>query len=158
MSSSEEHISSSLVRPSSSISIFTEIFGKKLINCGHTHLFTFLERNGNETKRPDKRCFLYCQFEIARPNRGRIRPHRTYTEGVDIDPIAPEWLNISSKTSVDWRSFCSEVCSNWFLNQEQIGGEGVEVGIDETQLVRRKYERGRLLKDIWLFGSIEKDY
>ena len=51
-------------------------------------------------------------------------------------------LNISSKTSVDWRSFCSEVCYNWFLNQEQIDGEGVEVEIDETQFVRRKYERG----------------
>ena len=65
-------------------------------------------------------------------------------------------LNISSKTSVDWRSFCSEVCSDWFLNQEQIGGEGVEVEIDETQFVRRKYERVRLLKDIWLFGGIER--
>ena len=66
------------------------------------------------------------------------------------------YLNISSKTSVDWRSFCSEVCYNWFLNQEQIGGEGVEVEIDETQFVRRKYERGRLLNDIWLFGGIER--
>ena len=65
-------------------------------------------------------------------------------------------LNISSKTSVDWRSFCSEVCSNWFLNQEQIGGEGVEVEIDETQFVRKKYERGRLLNHIWLFGGIER--
>ena len=58
-------------------------------------------------------------------------------------------LNISSKTSVDWRCICSEVCSDWFLNQEQIGGEGAEVEIDETQFVSRKYERGRQLNDIW---------
>ena len=57
---------------------------------------------------------------------------------------------------MDWQSFCSEVCYNWFLHQEQIGGEGVEVEIDETQFVRRKYERGRLLNDIWLFGGIER--
>ena len=48
------------------------------------------------------------------------------------------------------------MCYNWFLNQEQIGGEGVEVEIDETQFGRRKYERGRLLNNIWLFGGIER--
>ena len=48
------------------------------------------------------------------------------------------------------------MCYNWFLNQVQIGGGGVEVKIDKTQFVRRKYKRGRLLKDIWLFGGIER--
>jgi len=29
------------------------------------------------------------------------------------------------------------------------------VEIDETLIVRRKYERGRILSQIWLFGGIE---
>ena len=65
-------------------------------------------------------------------------------------------LGLSSKSSVDWRSFCSEVCCNWFENQEAIGGPGVEVEIDETLIVRRKYGRGRVLNQIWLFGGIER--
>lgn len=65
-------------------------------------------------------------------------------------------LQFSTKSSVDWRSFCSEVCEDWFSNQEPIGGPGIEVEIDETLIVKRKYERGRILSQIWLFGGIER--
>ena len=65
-------------------------------------------------------------------------------------------LQISSRTSVDWRSFCSEVTDFWFTEQESIGGPGVVVEIDETLIVRRKYERGRVLSQVWLFGVIER--
>ena len=65
-------------------------------------------------------------------------------------------LGLSSRIIVDWRVFCAEVCAKWFDNQEAIGGENIEVEIDETQFVRRKYNRGRLLKDIWLFGGVER--
>ena len=54
-------------------------------------------------------------------------------------------LGLSSRIIVDWRVFCAEVCAKWFDNQEAIGGENIEVEIDETQFVRRKYNRGRLL-------------
>ena len=53
------------------------------------------------------------------------------------------------KTSVDWRSFCSEVAEQWFKNQESIGGSGLEVEIDETLISRRKYQGGRILKAVW---------
>ena len=45
-----------------------------------------------------------------------------------------EELGISSRTSVDWRSFCSEVCEKWLGEQEQIGGPGkeIEILVDET--------------------------
>ena len=43
-----------------------------------------------------------------------------------------ECLNISSRTSVDWRSFCSEVMDTWLNNQDTTGNEGVEVEIDEN--------------------------
>ena len=65
-------------------------------------------------------------------------------------------LGLSSRIIVDWHVFCAEVCAKWFDNQEAIGGENIEVEIDETQFVRRKYNRGRLLKDIWLFGGVER--
>ena len=51
-------------------------------------------------------------------------------------------LGISRRTSVDWRSFCSEVCEKWFQDQDPIGGEGVKVEIDETHIVKLKYHRG----------------
>lgn len=65
-------------------------------------------------------------------------------------------LSITSHTSVDWRSFCSEVTDFWFTNQKCIGGPGIVVEIDETLIVRRKYERGRVLSQVWLFGGIER--
>lgn len=72
--------------------------------------------------------------------------------------VIMENLNISLTTSIDWRSFCSEVCIHWLdNNQEQIGGPGISVEIDETVLVRRKYRRGRLIRTIWLFGGIERE-
>ena len=68
-----------------------------------------------------------------------------------------EELEISSKTSVDWRSFCSEVCEKWFYDQKPIGGPGKKVEIDETCIVKRKYNRGRVLNQVWLFGGIERE-
>ena len=65
-------------------------------------------------------------------------------------------LKISSATSVDWRSFCSEVTEYAFDNQEAIGGEGVIVEIDESHFGKRKFDRGRPLSNIWVFGGIER--
>ena len=56
-------------------------------------------------------------------------------------------VHISEKSSIDWRSFFSEVCQNYLDYQELIGGEVVIVEIDETliYIVKRKYNRGRVL-------------
>ena len=67
-----------------------------------------------------------------------------------------ECLDISSRTSVDRRSFCSEMTDTWFNNQDSVGGEGIQVEIDETVIVRRKFNRGREQKQLWLFGGIER--
>ena len=63
---------------------------------------------------------------------------------------------IGLQTSVDWRSFCAEVCEKWVGESEPIGGEGVTVEIDETHFVKRKFNRGRVLSSVWLFGGIER--
>ena len=65
-------------------------------------------------------------------------------------------LNISVKTSVDWRSFCCEVTEAWLDRQPPIGGQDVIVEIDETLIVRRKYNVGRQVPQLWLFGGIER--
>lgn len=65
-------------------------------------------------------------------------------------------ISFSSRTSVDWRSFCSEVTHYWFYNQDPIGGEGVIVEIDESCFGHRKFNTGRLLSQIWVFGGIER--
>ena len=65
-------------------------------------------------------------------------------------------LEISNNTAVDWKSFCSEVAAVWYENQESVGGDQVIVEIDETLFVKRKYNRGRILKEVWLFGGIER--
>ncbi|XP_068205419.1 male abnormal protein mab-31-like [Palaemon carinicauda] len=65
-------------------------------------------------------------------------------------------LHFSTRTSVDWRSFCSEVTLNWLYTQEPIGGPDIIVEIDETFFVKRKYHRGRQLSQVWLFGGIER--
>ena len=56
-----------------------------------------------------------------------------------------ECLNISSRTLVDWWSFCWEVTDTWFNNQDSIGSEGVEVEIDETVIVCCKFNWGHVL-------------
>ena len=45
---------------------------------------------------------------------------------------------------------------NWLKNQEPIGSNNVIVEINESLIVKRKYNRGRLLSQIWLFGGKER--
>lgn len=42
---------------------------------------------------------------------------------------------------------------DWFEKQEAIGGKGSAVEIDETLIVRRKHDIGRVLSEICLFGG-----
>ena len=66
-------------------------------------------------------------------------------------------LGFTNKTICDWRSFCSEVCQDWVERKlEKIGGVDVVVEIDEALLCKRKYNRGRVLEELWIFGGIER--
>jgi hypothetical protein len=67
-----------------------------------------------------------------------------------------ENLGLSLRSSIDWRSFCSEVAIFDLGQQGQIGGPGVVVEIDETCVARCKYNRGRPLSHLWLFGGVER--
>jgi len=60
------------------------------------------------------------------------------------------------QTIVDWKQFCRDVCVSYFLNHpEPIGGENRVVEIDESLFSRRKYNRGRILKEQWIFGGYD---
>ena len=67
-----------------------------------------------------------------------------------------QYLGFFTNSSIDWRSFCSEVCLAWFKNQKPIRGEEIGVEIDDTLIKRRNYERGRVLSQMWLFCRIER--
>lgn len=66
-------------------------------------------------------------------------------------------LGLPAPTVVDWKSFCSEVCLNWLDNQEAIGGPGKVVEIDESKFGKRKFNVGRRVDGVWVFGGIERE-
>jgi len=66
-------------------------------------------------------------------------------------------LSISKKSVIDWSSFCREVCIFWLEQRSEIlGGPGVVVEIDEAKIGHRKYNRGRWIDGIWVFGGFER--
>ena len=74
-----------------------------------------------------------------------------------IKKLVLEDFEFSKQTVVEWFKFCREICVNHFDdNQNLIGGPGSVVEIDETLIVKRKYNRGRMLASGWLFGGIER--
>ena len=72
--------------------------------------------------------------------------------------LAAHECGVHENSIVHWFNFCREVCIEILEGQEysQIGGEGVEVEIDESKFGKRKYHRGRKVDGVWVFGGIEK--
>jgi hypothetical protein len=68
-------------------------------------------------------------------------------------------FSFSPPTVVDWCRFYRDL-SLWYIESIyesiQIEGPGHVVEIDETLIVRRKYNRGRVLAEEWLFGGVER--
>ena len=66
-------------------------------------------------------------------------------------------LKLSKKTVTKWFMFFRESCIYSVMEQsEQIGGNGVEVEIDESKFGKRKYHRGHKVEGQWVFGGCEK--
>ena len=66
-------------------------------------------------------------------------------------------LRISKKTLIEWTIYFRDVCTSIVLDHsEPIGGEGIPVEIDESKFGRRKYNKGRKVDGMWVFGGREK--
>jgi hypothetical protein len=67
-------------------------------------------------------------------------------------------LQIDEATVGDWYEKCREAAA-WFICNRQsnrIGGLGSIIEIDECQIGRRKHHRGRVPREVWVFGAVER--
>ena len=66
-------------------------------------------------------------------------------------------LKLSNKTVTEWTNFFCESCISTVIdNSAPIGGNGVEVEIDESKFGKRKYHKGHKVEGQWVFGGHEK--
>ena len=71
--------------------------------------------------------------------------------------IAVHETSISEKTVIDFYNFCREVCVVLLeKHSEKIGGPGKIVEVDESKFGKRKYNRGKKVDGVWVFGGIER--
>jgi hypothetical protein len=81
---------------------------------------------------------------------------------VKIATVIEQTGVVRSETVTDWNSYWRELCGNYSHRQPPIGGRAADgsriiVELDETVFVRRKYHRGRVLRNsFWIFGGVER--
>ena len=66
-------------------------------------------------------------------------------------------LKLSKRTVTEWFMFCREACIYSIMDEsEPIGGNGVEVEIDESKFGKHKYHWGHRVEGQWVFGGHKK--
>ena len=79
-----------------------------------------------------------------------------WSQGFSHSEIIHE-LKLSKKTVTEWSHFFREACICSVMDRsEAIGGNGVEVEIDESKFGKRKYHKGHRVEGQWVFGGREK--
>ena len=79
-----------------------------------------------------------------------------WSQAFSLNEIIHE-LKISNKTAIEWCTFFRECCINRIIdNSTPIGGNGIEVEIDESKFGKQKYYRGHHVEGQWVFGGREK--
>ena len=67
-----------------------------------------------------------------------------------------EELCLQNDAVVNVEKKCREICQSIImLKSEMIGGEGIDVEIDESKIGKRKYNRGKHVEGQWIFGGCE---
>lgn len=73
---------------------------------------------------------------------------------------ASGYLKINKNSTTRWYNIFRQVCQSMLTaqqQQQQLGGRGHIVQVDETLMIKRKYHRGRLVREIWVFGMYDVD-
>jgi len=61
---------------------------------------------------------------------------------------------VCEKVAIQWCQYLRDVCSKWLLDHPyKIGGPGLSVEIDESVISKRKYHRGRMVPERWIFDG-----
>lgn len=67
-------------------------------------------------------------------------------------------LKVSSHSVVDWYSFPREVFIESMINSFMVlGGPGTTIEIDKAKFGKRKFNRGRIVNEIWVFRGMRRD-
>ncbi|XP_046983863.1 uncharacterized protein LOC124553891 [Schistocerca americana] len=61
---------------------------------------------------------------------------------------------LSDKTVVDWFLSCREICSALMKKRGKIGGPGVVVEFGESSFGSNKYDKGRWVAEVWVWGAV----
>lgn len=80
------------------------------------------------------------------------------SRGLSQQQLKKELEINSNHTIVDWKQFCRDVTVQFFANGQNfqlLGGVGAIIEIDESCFSRRKYHRGRILPNQWVFGMYD---
>ena len=68
--------------------------------------------------------------------------------------LAATFADVSEVSAVQWYEFCRDICATKLTSVQQLyGGVGNIVEIDETVVRKRKYNRGRCIKEDWVSTS-----
>lgn len=68
--------------------------------------------------------------------------------------VASDMCEVSGKTICSWYQYLRDATSHHMvMNPYQIGGPGHVVQIDESLICKRKYNRGRVPEQRWVFGG-----
>jgi hypothetical protein len=60
---------------------------------------------------------------------------------------------VSEKTCIDWYTYFRDMAAQKVLvENEKVGGRNIVVQSDDSLIAKRKYERGRPARNIWVFG------
>ena len=142
-------------------------FGSDCARCGHGRLYLRRQKSvladGVEWRCSNKRCTCKISF----------RKHSFFSGSklsiAQITKIIYFWAHrypqeiviyetgIGTHAAVDFYNFLREVCCVILQEQsEAIGGPGKFVEIDESKFGKRKYNRGKRVEGIWVFGGIER--